>query len=300
MKVNFLGLFRETHKLVSASIRGTNNAPGFQELLSDISPDKPQVVESIPPVNAGKISLPVFETEVRAQFDFSRPELKPPPVERVGLAAQSAKEAAKEGGGVKTPTILSAKRVPVGDAFQGLKHNERVERVKKMAETAGLKHGVDPALSIAVVSVESSFDPSAVSTDGHFSKGLMQLLDETGRQELERSGMRKGYEPFDPASNVDLGVSYLRYLHDAFSRETELANKSKTVAAANSSSLEKLAVAAFNAGEGRVAAAQERALKAMKDAALYEDVEMYLPESTQEYVRKVLAAKARLEERFIG
>jgi membrane-bound lytic murein transglycosylase MltF len=89
-------------------------------------------------------------------------------------------------------------------------------------------------------------------------------------------------------------------LHDTFSTPTALAPTVTTVAAANSSSLEKLAVAAFNAGEGRVAAAQERAQKAGLNPALYLDVESYLPQSTQEYVQKVLKLKTSFESLPLG
>jgi len=55
--------------------------------------------------------------------------------------------------------------------------------------------------------------------------------------------------------------------------------------------LEKLAVAAFNAGEGRVAASQSAAVKAGEDPSQFADVARYLPESTQEYVLKVMKEK---------
>ena len=146
---------------------------------------------------------------------------------------------------------------------------------------------------MAVVARESSFNPKAVSSDGHASKGLFQLLDRTGRDLLNRLGLESEYKPFDPEQNVYLGVGYLRHLHDIFSKETELPNRTTTVVAANTSSLEKLAVAAFNAGEGRVASAQQRALQAGKDPSQYDHIEDYLPESTQQYVSRVLEAKAQ-------
>jgi membrane-bound lytic murein transglycosylase MltF len=59
--------------------------------------------------------------------------------------------------------------------------------------------------------------------------------------------------------------------------------------------LEKLAVAAFNAGEGRVAAAQGRTEKAGGDPASYGDVAVYLPKTTQEYVDRVLRFKSTFE-----
>ena len=115
----------------------------------------------------------------------------------------------------------------------------------------------------------------------------------------ERLDVKARYNPFNPGLNVELGIGYLRRLHDIFSTETELPNRIKTIPAANSSSLEKLAVAAFNAGEGRVASAQARALKAGKQAGIYEEIREYLPEITQQYVDRVMVSRATFESRFI-
>jgi soluble lytic murein transglycosylase-like protein len=99
---------------------------------------------------------------------------------------------------------------------------------------------------------------------------------------------------------MELGVKHLRKLHDFFSSSTELTSNLATVPAANSASLEKLAVAAFNAGEGRVASAQDRAQRAGKDPADYAQVAPYLPDSTQEYVERVMLRKEQYENRFVG
>jgi soluble lytic murein transglycosylase-like protein len=151
---------------------------------------------------------------------------------------------------------------------------------------------------MAVVSAESSFNPNAISNDGHESKGLMQLLDSTGRAQLNLAEVSQEYDPFHPPLNVDLGVQYLRQLHDMFGTQTSITNQLSTIPAANSSSLEKLAVAAYNAGQGRVASAQQRAARAGNDAAEYSVVEPYLPQSTQEYVKRVMQRRETYEARF--
>jgi hypothetical protein len=112
-------------------------------------------------------------------------------------------------------------------------------------------------------------------------------------QFLNKTELSKTYEPFNPEQNTELGVSYLRYLHDLFNKEVELTNTRSTLPAGDSHSLEKLAVAAFNAGEGRVAQAQRKAQNAGMDPGNYYHVEQYLPESTQDYVLKVDSARAR-------
>jgi NAD(P)-dependent dehydrogenase (short-subunit alcohol dehydrogenase family) len=99
------------------------------------------------------------------------------------------------------------------------------------------------------------------------------------------------YDPFDPDLNIQLGTSYLRYLHDIFRTPTELPNSRTTKSAADERSLEQLAVAAFNAGEGRVASAQHRTEQAGKDPAHYDNVAPFLPRSTREYVARVVGGK---------
>ncbi len=83
------------------------------------------------------------------------------------------------------------------------------------------RHRLDPALIKAVVHVESSFNPRAVSRKG--ALGLMQLMPETAR----RYGVR---DPFDPRQNLAAGARHLREL-----LETYRHNK-------------RLALAAYNAG----------------------------------------------------
>jgi rubrerythrin len=72
---------------------------------------------------------------------------------------------------------------------------------------------LDPLLVLALIHVESAFDPEAVSEAG--ARGLMQLREPTMRRELERSGLAAA-EPEDPVANVRAGVRYLGRLVNAF------------------------------------------------------------------------------------
>jgi hypothetical protein len=89
---------------------------------------------------------------------------------------------------------------------------------------------IDPLLVLALIQVESGWDPAARS--GRGARGLMQLREATLRQELERSGLVSG-DPHDPVTNVRAGVRYLRRLLDAFGRE-------------------EVALMAYNAGPNRI------------------------------------------------
>lgn len=87
-------------------------------------------------------------------------------------------------------------------------------------------HDVTPALVAAMVSVESGFNPRAVSPKG--AAGAMQLMPATAA----RYGVT---DPGDPAQNIDAGVRHLKDL---------LVQHQGNVA---------LALAAYNAGQGAVA-----------------------------------------------
>jgi soluble lytic murein transglycosylase-like protein len=109
------------------------------------------------------------------------------------------------------------------------------------------RHGLDPVLVEKVVWAESNFNPLAVSQKG--AMGLMQLMPAT-------ADLLSVAEPFDPVQNLEGGMRYLRYLLDRFSGRLDLA------------------LAAYNAGEGRV-------LRAGGVPAITE---------TRHYVRKIMTA----------
>ncbi len=90
--------------------------------------------------------------------------------------------------------------------------------------------GVEPSLVAAVIKAESRFDPEATSSRGAY--GLMQLLPETARFVSERTGISADYR--DPETNIRIGTRYLSYLQSRYAGD------------------QRLALAAYNSGEGRV------------------------------------------------
>jgi soluble lytic murein transglycosylase-like protein len=155
--------------------------------------------------------------------------------------------------------------------------------------------GVDPALSLAVARAESGvgntpagevvLNPRAVSPAG--AVGLFQLMAATGKEQLREIAPGQRYNPRNPSQNIQLGVSYLKEMRDTFSEDTELLAGLSTTAGANPQEVRRLAVAAYNAGPGRVARAQELARAHGRNPAQYHNIERYLPRETQQYVKKV-------------
>ena len=90
--------------------------------------------------------------------------------------------------------------------------------------------GVEPSLVAAVIKAESRFDPEATSSRGAY--GLMQLLPETARFVSERTGISGDFR--DPETNIRIGTRYLSYLQSRYEGD------------------QRLALAAYNSGEGRV------------------------------------------------
>jgi len=192
------------------------------------------------------------------------------------------------------PKVLSAKmtgiEAPKPVLPAPIAMNEQL--IEELIGAAGRFHGIDPNLSVAVARAESSLKTNAVSSDGHHSKGIFQLLDNTGKEMMSRLDVEGHYLPFDAKQNANLGVGYLRRLHDLFSKETSLGSNLKTVAVKSGADLEKFSVAAFNAGEGRVAKAQAAARSDGKNPASYAAIEPYLPLSTRAYVQRVSNLKS--------
>lgn len=77
---------------------------------------------------------------------------------------------------------------------------------------AGTEHRVDPLLILAVMAVESRFNPVAESSHG--AKGLMQVLPKYHQDKLAAHGGDAAL--LDPVLNIEIGTRILReYLHRA-------------------------------------------------------------------------------------
>lgn len=97
--------------------------------------------------------------------------------------------------------------------------------IDQMIKQNAGRFGVDPYLVFLVIEQESQFHTRARSPKG--AQGLMQLMPGTAR----RFGVSK---PYDPADNIRGGTQYLKQLLTMFKGQVDLA------------------LASYNAGEGRV------------------------------------------------
>lgn len=124
-----------------------------------------------------------------------------------------------------------------------------------LATTLSAWYGLDPRLVLSVIAVESNFDPAARSPKA--AMGLMQLIPDTA----ERFNVRNA---FDATQNLRGGMRYLRWLLAYYRGDI------------------RYALAAYNAGEGRV----DR----------YQGIPPF-PE-TQAYVKRVIALYGRARHSF--
>jgi soluble lytic murein transglycosylase-like protein len=122
--------------------------------------------------------------------------------------------------------------------------------LRALAIAAARRHGLDPNLVLAVVGVESGFQPDAVSNKG--AQGLMQLMPATARE----LGVR---DALDPAQNLDGGTRYLRMLVAQYGGDLGKA------------------LAAYNAGPG--------AVKRHGGVPPYRETHHYIDRVLQRYLR---------------
>jgi len=109
--------------------------------------------------------------------------------------------------------------------YRGTNLAKSQEKYGEMIKVAANKNKLPIALVHAVITAESAYNPKAISKAG--AVGMMQLMPATA----ERFGVK---DSKDAEANIAGGTQYLRVLLEMFDNDT------------------KLALAAYNAGEGAV------------------------------------------------
>ncbi len=137
---------------------------------------------------------------------------------------------------------------------------------KRQVEECAKKYQVDKNLIFAIIKAESNFNKDAVSKKG--AKGLMQLMDETGRWCTEEIGISE-CELTDVECNINAGTFYFSHLLEMYSGN------------------EKNAIAAYNAGYGNV----DKWLEDKNYSGDGKTLDTIPFEETDKYVKKVMLYK---------
>ena len=173
--------------------------------------------------------------------------------ERYALLFQSDPDVSTEGEVADASKVLAF--FDIFPAYKAVKHHLR---------EAATANQIDYELLQAVIATESGFNADAVSPSG--ATGLMQLMPATAANFGVRGDKNNSITQklTNPGLNIRTGSRYLRYLLDLFPGQIDLA------------------LAAYNAGEGRVQRAGNR-----------------IPniKQTQNYVKNVMALYSQLKPR---
>ena len=157
-------------------------------------------------------------------------------------AAETAPASAQDGVQAASLTAAAAAK----PSFRPTKVNARfADMVAKVAA----EQKIDPALMHAVITVESAYNPKAKSPKG--ATGLMQIMPDTGK----RYGVT---DLLNPIKNLTAGAKYLKDLLAMFGNDM------------------RLAVAAYNAGEGAV-------MRNGNNIPPYKETQAYVPRVLQYY-----------------
>jgi soluble lytic murein transglycosylase len=89
-----------------------------------------------------------------------------------------------------------------------------MSQLDSLIEMNARRFSLDGALIMAVIKVESDFDPATISHRG--AQGLMQLMPDTARE----VGVDN---PFDPSESISGGSMYLRRMLDSFDSNLDYA-----------------------------------------------------------------------------
>ena len=106
------------------------------------------------------------------------------------------------------PNELSRQQAAVANWLSRRYHvaPEPVSRLVQEAWNVGRKSGLDPTLILAIMAIESSFNPFAQSSVG--AQGLMQVMTKIHNDKYEAFG--GNHAAFDPVTNLRVGVQVLK------------------------------------------------------------------------------------------
>lgn len=121
--------------------------------------------------------------------------------------------------------------------------DKRAHKYLPYIKKSSAKYGVDESLILAIMQIESSFNPYAVSRSD--ALGLMQIMPNTAGKDVFRSQGKSGVPSrsylFDPEKNIDTGTAYLAILQNSYLGDIR-----------NQTSRRYAVITAYNGGAGSV------------------------------------------------
>ncbi|PFG10348.1 MULTISPECIES: transglycosylase SLT domain-containing protein [unclassified Marinobacter] len=179
----------------------------------------------------------------------------------------------------------------------GRNTQEKIEEILPVVQQNAKKWGVPPALILAIVHTESSFNPLARSHIPAF--GLMQIVPVSAGKDVSKElyGSQRLLSPdylYDPEKNIQAGSVYLYLLLNRYFKNV-----------VQGESRFYMAVSAYNTGPGNVARAMSNTtrLSAASNAAnqlspteVYQRLQQNLPaQETRNYLTKVTKRYAQYQ-----
>lgn len=157
----------------------------------------------------------------------------------------------------------------------------RAERYTSLVEENAQKRNVEPALAMAIIHTESSFNPMARSPIPAF--GLMQLVPRFAAKEAYQQiyGKEKVLSAeylYDPKNNIELGVTYFARLEQNYFNEIKDPVKRRYIA-----------ICAYNWGPTamRKKVVGNLQIDAMTPEELYGTLQKRVPDETKNYLKRV-------------
>jgi membrane-bound lytic murein transglycosylase C len=161
----------------------------------------------------------------------------------------------------------------------------RVERYLESVLRESNRQSISPALVLAIMHSESSFNPRAHSPAGAF--GLMQLIPRYGARDAHlflkgKDRVIQGPELFEPDFNIELGVAYLHICFNRYLKNVEdMVNR------------EYMVICGYNWGPPAVSKkiAQKHDVNKLSNEELYAALREGVPTETRNYLENVTKRK---------
>lgn len=170
--------------------------------------------------------------------------------------------------------------------------NAKAEKYRILVNNAARKYQIDPALILAIIETESSFNPFAESPSKAY--GLMQVMRKTAGRDVFEKILNKDKTPskrylLKPKNNIHVGTAYLSLLNNRYLAKIN-----------NQQTREYCVIAAYNGGTGLLLESfhknRKKAIRRINSMSPHEVfrfiVNKHKKGETRQYLKKVTERKA--------